>query len=408
MRLPRTRKFRALVVAALSSSLVLGLGFAPIEAKTRKPTIAEIEAAKKAEIAKKAAAAAAQKKLNEANERLRQLTAKAEIAQAAHNRAVVELGKKQSVLNVAVSRQQAALNTLRTQKETIGKIAASAYRMGAGFGNIDSLLSSDGPQDLIDRLSTLGVLGANNDVLLQRFAAAEADARAAKAAADKARQEQAAATAQVAAARRDADAIRAGQKKEVEELLAVQDALLKQLATARNVRVSLEQQRQLAILEELAARRATTTKGQPKVWGLTGFDGRLTVRASANQRAKAVEFAKREVQAGKPYVWGDEGPNAYDCSGLVYQAYRYAGLQWNEWSRLNSRLYFASTKRIPVNQVVPGDLLFWSYDGTPSGIHHMAIYAGDGMVWEARNTKVGLKFSSIYSMPGLMPEAGRV
>lgn len=408
MRLPRTRLFRALVAAATASSLVLGLGLMPAEAKTRKPTLAEIAAAKQAEAAKKAAAAAAQKRLNAANERLRVLTAKAELAQAAHNRALAELARKQSALDSAVARQQAALRTVENQKENIGRIAASAYRLGTGFGNVDSILSANGPQDLIDRLSTLGVLGASNDVLLTRFKAAEAAASAAKAAANKARQEQAAATAQVAAARRQADAVRADQKDEVEQLLETQNKLLKELASARNVRVSLEQQRQLAILEELAAKRAETTKGQPKVWGVTGFDGRLTVRASADQRDRAVEFAKREVQAGKRYVWGTEGPNTYDCSGLVYRAYQSAGLAWNEWSRLNSRLYFASTKRIPVSQVVPGDLLFWSYDGTPSGIHHIAIYAGNGMVWEARNSRDGLKYSSIYSMPGLMPEAGRV
>jgi cell wall-associated NlpC family hydrolase len=56
----------------------------------------------------------------------------------------------------------------------------------------------------------------------------------------------------------------------------------------------------------------------------------------------------------------------------------------------------------------PGDLLFYSYKGTISTIHHMSIYAGNGMMWEARSTKSGLRFSSIYSVDGLMPYAGRV
>jgi cell wall-associated NlpC family hydrolase len=125
-------------------------------------------------------------------------------------------------------------------------------------------------------------------------------------------------------------------------------------------------------------------------------------------RLKAVEFAKRQVLAGKPYVWGDEGPNTFDCSGLVYAAYKSAGLGWPIWDRLNSSLYYTYVKQIPLSEMQPGDLLFYSYKGTVSTIHHMSIYAGNEMMWEARSTKSGLRFSNIYSMDGLMPYAGRV
>jgi cell wall-associated NlpC family hydrolase len=121
-----------------------------------------------------------------------------------------------------------------------------------------------------------------------------------------------------------------------------------------------------------------------------------------------VDFAKRQVLANKPYVWGDEGPNTFDCSGLVYAAYKSAGLGWPIWDRLNSGLYYTYTKQIPLSEMEPGDLLFYSYKGTISTIHHISIYAGDGMMWEARSTKSGLRYSNIYSMPGMMPYAGRV
>jgi cell wall-associated NlpC family hydrolase len=63
---------------------------------------------------------------------------------------------------------------------------------------------------------------------------------------------------------------------------------------------------------------------------------------------------------------------------------------------------------VSLKDLVPGDLLFYSYKGTVSTIHHVSIYAGNGMVWEARSTKSGLRFSDMYSMPGLMPFGGRV
>src|SRR5207302_2891257 len=37
------------------------------------------------------------------------------------------------------------------------------------------------------------------------------------------------------------------------------------------------------------------------------------------QQAAVVSFAL--AQLGKPYVWGGEGPNGYDCSGLVMAAW---------------------------------------------------------------------------------------
>lgn len=123
---------------------------------------------------------------------------------------------------------------------------------------------------------------------------------------------------------------------------------------------------------------------------------------------KVVEFAKKQVLAGKPYIWGSEGPNAFDCSGLVYAAFKSVGLGWPIWDRLNSSLYYTYTKQIPIAEMQPGDLIFYSYKGTQSTIHHISIYAGNGMMWEARSTKTGLRYSNIYSVEGMMPYAGRV
>jgi cell wall-associated NlpC family hydrolase len=92
----------------------------------------------------------------------------------------------------------------------------------------------------------------------------------------------------------------------------------------------------------------------------------------------------------------------------VYAAYKAAGLGYPNWSRLNAALYFVDTQRVPLSQLVPGDLLFYSYDGSVQNIHHITIYAGNGKMWEANSTKTGLKFSDMYSIKGLMPSGGRV
>jgi cell wall-associated NlpC family hydrolase len=391
-------------------SLVLVMTLMPSTAiaATPKPTQAQIDAAKKVEAEKKAAADAAAKKLNSAKKTLRQLTDIATAKRRLYIAAQNELKEKTKKAEIALNHLQAAQASVSSGKRTIGKLAVNAYVMGGGFTDLDSLLHADGPQDLADRLNALDALGDNNSKALDRFKSAEVVATAAQKEADLAKQAQAAATVKVAAAKKEADEAAAMQKEEVDKLQAVQDKLAKELAVAQKKRLTLEQQRQIALLEEANAGIAAITPDQSKIWRDTGFTGRSSTRSNEVMRAQAVEFAKKQVLAKKPYVWGAEGPNSFDCSGLVYAAYRSAGLGWPNWDRLNSSLYWVATKRIPLSQMVPGDLLFYSYKGTVSTIHHISIYAGDGMMWEAHSRKGGLLYSSIYNVKGLMPYAGRV
>ncbi len=399
------RQYRAL---SLALALALTLGTTPALAKTPKPTLAEIEAAKKIEAGKKKAADAATKKLAAANQTLRTLTVKANAAQALYVRAQNELAIATKAAQAAAAHAAETAQAVTQAHRVIGKMAANAYIMGGSMSDIQPLLSANGPQDLIDQLSTLSTLGSQNSVALERFKAAEVIARAAKRAADEAKIAQQKATDKVAAAKKIADDAKAEQAKEVAKLQKVQDAIMKELASAKKVRTTLEQQRQLALLEESQANTAANTAGQKKIWPDLGFKGRSTIRTTQAQRLKAVEFAKKQVTARKPYVWGTQGPNTFDCSGLVFASYRYAGLDWPNWDRLNSALYSGYTKHVSLNDLEPGDLLFYSYKGTISTIHHITIYAGNGMMWEANSKGKGLLFSSIYSVNGLMPFGGRV
>jgi len=395
-------------IIALSLSSLLVLSLTPALANPPKPTIAQIEAAKKAEAEKKKAADAAAARLNKANLTLRQLTAVATKARQKYEAAKRELAVAVKEAQAAAAAYNAAVSEVKAAHDAIGRLAANAYIMGGGFTDLDALLHSDGPQDLMDRLSTLNNLGEQNTTALFRFKAAEQVAKEAKKAADAAKLAQEVATKKVEATKIEADAARSAQQREVDKLQKIQDQILKELLAARKTRVTLEQQRQLALLEEANANIADNTAIYTKIWPDIGFKGRSTSRSTPEMRAKAVEFAKKQVLARKPYVWGSEGPNTFDCSGLVYAAYRSAGLGWPNWDRLNSSLYFSFTKHVPISQLEPGDLLFYSYKGTVNSIHHISIYAGNGMMWEANSKGKGLLFSNIYSIKGLMPYGGRV
>jgi len=393
----------------LSLAIIAGLTLTTTPAIAKpKPTLAEIEAAKQAEAIKKAAADAAAKKLAAANLTLKQLTGRANAARALYVKAQNELAVATAQAVAAAKHAAETAAAVEEAHRIIGKLASNAYILGGNMSDIQPLLSSNGPQDLVDQLSTLNTLGARNTTALERYKAAEVVAKAAKKKADEAKAVQEIATAKVAAAKKVADDAQALQQKEVNKLRAVQDKLMQELASARNVRVTLEQQRQLALLEEDQANTAANTINQAKVWPDLGFKGRSTIRTTEAQRLAAVAFAKKQVLARKPYIWGTQGPNSFDCSGLVFAAYKSAGLDWPNWDRLNSALYAGYTKHVGLTELQPGDLLFYSYKGTISTIHHITIYAGGGMMWEANSKGKGLLYSNIYSVKGLMPFGGRV
>ncbi|MGC0249254.1 C40 family peptidase [Pseudactinotalea sp. Z1748] len=81
------------------------------------------------------------------------------------------------------------------------------------------------------------------------------------------------------------------------------------------------------------------------------------------------------TQIGKPYVFGAAGPNSYDCSGLTQRAYQNAGRSLPR----TTRDQYAAVAKVSVNNMRPGDLIFYSSNGQASGIYHVAIYAGNGM-----------------------------
>jgi len=395
---------KKLIAAVLISTLVPTVAIAA----PPKPTQAQIDAAKKLEDEKKAAADAAAAKLNSAKKTLKQLSAIATAKHKLYVSAQSELKMKTKQADLAMKHLQIAQASVSSGKRAIGKLAANAYVTGGGFTDLDSLLKADGPQDLADRLSALDAVGQNNSTALDRFKSAEVVASSAQKIADTAKQAQATATIKVAAAKKAAEVAEAMQQEEVDKLQAVQDKLAKELAVAQKTRVTLEQQRQLALLEEANADRAALTPDQSKIWPDIGFTGRSSTRSTEAMRSAAVEYASKQVLAKKRYVWGSEGPTTFDCSGLVFASYRSAGLGFPNWDRLNSSLYWVATKRVSLSELVPGDLLFYSYKGTVSTIHHITIYAGDGMMWEANSKDKGLLYSSIYSVKGLMPYGGRV
>lgn len=81
---------------------------------------------------------------------------------------------------------------------------------------------------------------------------------------------------------------------------------------------------------------------------------------------------KALTRLGCRYWWGANGPNYFDCSGLVYWAYNQAGVSLG---RTTAAGYAGSGKAISRSELQPGDVITLSYG---SGVAHIGIYIGGG------------------------------
>ena len=107
---------------------------------------------------------------------------------------------------------------------------------------------------------------------------------------------------------------------------------------------------------------------------------------------------------GVPYVWGGESYGGVDCSGLTMLAWESAGVDLPHLSRAQ----YGYGTHVSLGDMEAGDLIFWSSDGTQSGIYHVALYLGDGEMIEAPTFGVPVRVTGVYSWGSLMPYAVRL
>ncbi len=97
----------------------------------------------------------------------------------------------------------------------------------------------------------------------------------------------------------------------------------------------------------------------------------ITVQSDTNSRtAKVIEVAKNQI--GKPYEWGGDGPNSFDCSGLTSYAYKQgANVTLPRVSREQANVGTSINKA----DLKSGDLIFFAADG--KSVNHVALYIGN-------------------------------
>ncbi|WP_306341028.1 C40 family peptidase [Streptomyces sp. AS13] len=285
----------------------------------------------------------------------------AEEASETYNATAEKLKQRTARLKKVDADLAKARAALESSRADAGRLARQQYRGHTEFSAYLRLLLTRDPRRALDQSHVVGRLAANRVATVDRLTGAARRADRLAAAARKALDQQ---KKLAARQKRERDAVNV-RLREVEGLLAT---------------LSEEQIAQLAGLEQKGVDRAQRE--------LVASGALSATRPATRQGGDAVAYAIRQI--GKPYVWGAEGPDSFDCSGLTSQAWSAAGrtiprTSQEQWKRL---------PRVPLSALRPGDLVVYFPKAT-----HVALYIGDGLVVQAPRPGTKVKVSPLAANP---------
>ncbi|WP_405843749.1 NlpC/P60 family protein [Streptomyces sp. NBC_01518] len=283
--------------------------------------------------------------LTEVQAKLQSLYHDAEVATDKYNAAdgkVTAQSKRVSALNAQIRTTEVKLTRLTT---LAGAAARAQYRGGGVPAELQFALASD-PGQALDNAGLALQAQQNTQNLLTNLTATKSALRT--------RTDDAAAELKRLRTSRRA---MAAQRRTIEQHIAEAKLLESSLAA--------KERQRLADLEKKESDQA-----QAK-WESTGILKKVGTDATTAGQ-KAIAFATKQI--GKPYVWGAEGPDSYDCSGLTSQAWLAAGVTIPR----TSEMQWAQLKHVPVEDMRPGDLIIYFSDAS-----HVAIYVGGGNIISA-------------------------
>ncbi|MFI8193208.1 NlpC/P60 family protein [Streptomyces sp. NPDC085946] len=296
---------------------------------------------------------------------LQRLYREAERATEAYN-ATEERLRKQRAESARLDRALARVRlALHDSRGAAGRLARQQYQSHSDISPYVRLLLARDPQHALDQGHVIGQVARERARTVGRLAAGE------RRAGELARAARKALDARLALAERHREA-----RDDVRERLHDVEELLAGLSPAR--------------LARLAALEAGGVAKAQQAFMASGALGGGAPRRPSRQGDLAVRYAV--AQLGKPYEWGAEGPESYDCSGLTSGAWAHAGTpiprtSQEQWKRLT---------RIPLGELRPGDLVIYFPEAT-----HVAMYLGDGTVVQAPRPGARVKVSPIAANPVL-------
>ena len=412
------------------------------------PSEEEIAAAQAAEEAAKMSVAQIEVKLAEVNASAATALQNAQIAGEDLNEATIALNEATATADQASADADAAEAAFQEGKQQIASVAQAAYRNGGG--TLDALapyLDSDGLRSVETKQAGINSFSSSAEAKMQNVAALEQVAKVTREAANTALANQKAATDEVQKRTDAANEAATAAQNEAARVAAQRGAYVQELATKQNTTVELINQREAALEAErqeaarVAAEQAAAAAEAQRQADAAAAAERAAAAAAAADASSSYDdddddsysapsysapsysyeepsysapsysgggadtaIATAKSYLGVPYVWGGESYGGVDCSGLTMLAWGSAGVDLPHLSRAQ----YGYGTHVPIGSMEAGDLIFWSSNGTQSGIYHVAIYLGGGQMIEAPTFGVPVRITGVYSWGSIMPYAVRL
>jgi cell wall-associated NlpC family hydrolase len=263
-----------------------------------------------------------------------------------------------ATLQAAVEPAKAAVDAAFTDEERfrveVDAVALSTFESG-NLDQLNALLASGSPQEFLDQMSAIETLAVDYREALDQLVTKVAETAQKQAEADAAVSRAQAAADEAARAAEDVENRKRDAEKRIDEAQRLLDRLSPQARRDYN---------------------------GPNIGGPSG------PITGSGAGVEALRAAMKML--GKPYKWGAEGPNSFDCSGLMSWAFKQAGITLPRSSSQQARVGTPVSR----DQLRPGDLVFFYQP-----VSHVGIYVGEDKIISAPQTGDVVKYSSLARRP---------
>jgi cell wall-associated NlpC family hydrolase len=285
-----------------------------------------------------------------------------------------------------VAAAQAKTKELRSE---VARRAAAVYTQSGSTGGVEEL-DSQNAQELSTRQKYSSLAAQRDKQIVNELARAKEQLAVRKADAEEARQTAQSQSDAIQAQKDKLDAGQAELQKLNSKVTGELATLVQQAEQERQAREAAAARAQYALAVQNAPAADTGGGGGGGGGGGTDFGGGGGGSATppATSGGVGAVLAYAYAQLGKPYCYAGVGPSCYDCSGLTMQAWAQAGVMMSH----GSYDQMASFPSVSMDQLQPGDLVFW--DG------HVGIYVGNNSVLHAPHTGVNVQITGIW--PGVI------
>ena len=459
----RSRAFRS-TVAVVLASMVLSAN--PV-AFADGPSQDDINKSKQKEASTSASIASLEARLATLKANTENATMKAQIATEDYLQSLDALNKAKAATAAARAKATAATKQTHQARKSLSDVVVQTYQDGGNpFDIVSPYLTGRSLGDIASQKAALDRAGENTDAKLQKVQALQSVATTMEGIAAQKESAQRTATQKTEATKNAAQAAANAAQAAQSQATSQRANLISQLAAQRNTTVALETQRQEQLEQaeqnrknEEARKQAQQAAAQAKAKEEQEKQNEAKAKETASPTPSQpdpqpsqtaapepapspsetsqpapepepapsptptpepdpepepdptpapsggadVAIAKAYTFIGVDYVWGGESYSGVDCSGLAMLSWAAAGVSLTHSSRAQ---YWEGT-HVSLDSVQPGDLIFWSSDGSAGSIYHVAIYLGNDQMIEAPTFGVPVRVTGVrYS--GIMPYAVRL